>query len=259
MLETAVLPRAHRFGQGRRLAKMSFRITGMTESDVDARVAPVYKQYPQIQTTILAALGHIGIRLQQWLEADEDPTALSELAARINELLGSAVFTTADESLEAVVGRLLRESGQSLAVAESCTAGMIGSYITRVPGSSDYFLGGILCYSNDAKMRLCAVPEELLRKHGAVSAEIAEALARGVRGALRSSIGLSVTGIAGPDGGSEEKPVGLVYVGFSDHARSSHLRRIFSGDRQTVRERSTYLALSFLRRQLISEPEKGQP
>jgi nicotinamide-nucleotide amidase len=255
MLENAVLPRAQRLGQGRRLAKMSFRITGMTESEVDALVAPVYRQYPQVQTTILAALGHIGLRLQQWVGAGENPASLSELAVRISESLGSAVFTTADESLEEVVGRLLRETGQTLAVAESCTAGMIGSHITRIAGSSDYFLGGILCYGNDAKIRLCGVPDELIRNHGAVSAEVAEALARGVRGTLRSSIGLSVTGIAGPGGGSEEKPVGLVYVGFSDRTRSSHLRRIFSGSRQMVRERSTYLALSFLRRQLISEQE----
>jgi nicotinamide-nucleotide amidase len=255
MLENAVLPRAQRLGQGRRLAKMSFRITGMTESEVDALVAPVYRQYPQVQTTILAALGHIGLRLQQWVGAGENPASLSELAVRISESLGSAVFTTADESLEEVVGRLLRETGQTLAVAESCTAGMIGSHITRIAGSSDYFLGGILCYGNDAKIRLCDVPDELIRNHGAVSAEVAEALARGVRGTLRSSIGLSVTGIAGPGGGSEEKPVGLVYVGFSDRTRSSHLRRIFSGSRQMVRERSTYLALSFLRRQLVSEQE----
>jgi nicotinamide-nucleotide amidase len=150
--------------------------------------------------------------------------------------------------MEEVVGRLLRESGRTLAVAESCTAGMLGMNITRVPGSSSYFLGGVLCYSNDAKMKLCGVPAELLEKHGAVSAEAAEALAEGVRNTLNSSIGLSITGIAGPGGGSAEKPVGLVYTAISDGTRTESRHRIMPGDRESIRERSTYLALSWLRR-----------
>jgi nicotinamide-nucleotide amidase len=150
--------------------------------------------------------------------------------------------------MEEVVGRQLRESGQTLAVAESCTSGMLGMHITQVPGSSDYFRGGVLCYSNDAKIDLCGVPAELLQKHGAVSAEVAEALASGVRQSLHSSIGLSITGIAGPGGGSPEKPVGLVYIGVSDGQRTHSRHRIMPGDRESIRERSAYLALSWLRR-----------
>jgi len=128
---------------------------------------------------------------------------------------------------------------------------MLGMNITRVPGSSSYFKGGVLCYSNEAKMELCGVPQDLLRKHGAVSAEAAEALARGVRGALHSDIGVSITGIAGPDGGSPEKPVGLAYIGIADENQSISRHRIMPGDRESVRERSTYLALAWLRRFLM--------
>jgi len=123
--------------------------------------------------------------------------------------------------------------------------------ITRVPGSSDYFLGGILCYSNEAKKELCRVPQKVLERHGAVSAEVAEALARGARDALHSSIGLAVTGIAGPGGGSAEKPVGLVYVGLSEGDRVEHARRVIPGDRDAVRERAAVFALSLLRRFLL--------
>ena len=137
-------------------------------------------------------------------------------------------------------------------MAESCTSGMLGMRITRVPGSSDFFLGGVLCYSNDVKERLCGVPAPLLRTCGAVSAEVAVALAEGVRQGLRSSIGLSVTGIAGPGGGTPEKPVGLVHVGICDAKQKTSVRRILPGDRGLFRERAVYFALSNLRGFLLS-------
>jgi nicotinamide-nucleotide amidase len=253
MFESEVLPRAIRLGSKRRLRQMSLSLQGLPESEVDARIAPIYKSYPQIQTTILVAKGCISVRLQRWLAPGEGASDLEELAGRIHAELGDDVFTTADESLEAVVGRLLRNSGYSLAVAESCTAGMVASTITRVPGSSDYFRGGVVCYSNDLKAELCRVPLELLERHGAVSAEVAEALARGVRELAHSTIGLSVTGIAGPGGGSEQKPVGLVYIGLADETHCIHTRRVFSGDRETVRELTTSHALGRLRRFLMPE------
>ncbi|MGA2264255.1 MAG: competence/damage-inducible protein A, partial [Acidobacteriota bacterium] len=216
MFESRVLPRAIRLGGGTRLEKRSFGLQGLPESEVDTRIAPIYKAYPRIQTTILAAKGAISVRLQRWIEPGEGHSDLEELAGRILTELGDTVFTAADETLEQVVGRMLRQSGRSLALAESCTAGMIASTITRVPGSSDYFRGGILCYSNELKIKLCRVKPELLELNGAVSGEVAEALARGVREVACSSIGLAVTGIAGPAGGSEQKPVGLVYFGLAD-------------------------------------------
>jgi nicotinamide-nucleotide amidase len=144
------------------------------------------------------------------------------------------------------VGKLLLDSRKTLAVAESCTSGLLGMLITRIPGSSRYFRGGALCYSNEVKRDFCGVPEEMLAKHGAVSAEVAEALAHGIRERIGSSIGISITGIAGPEGGTPEKPVGLVYVGFSDEKSTTHKRRIIPGDRDTIRERSAYFALSLL-------------
>jgi nicotinamide-nucleotide amidase len=251
IFEKKVLPRIRELAGGMRLAYKSFHITGMTESELDSQIAPIYTAYPRVRTTVLAGTRHIAVRLYRWAEAGENPSDLDELAARIQAKLGDAIFTTRGESMEEVVGRQLRESGQTLAVAESCTAGMLGMHITRVPGSSDYFKGGILCYSNETKMELCGVPADMMQEFGAVSAEVAEALALGVRNSLHSSIGLAITGIAGPGGGSPEKPVGLVFIGVSDGKRTQSRHRIMPGDRESIRERSTYLALSWLRRFLM--------
>ncbi len=255
MVESHVFPRIQRLGRGRRLARQAFHVTGMTESEVDSKAAPIYKAYSRVQTTILASPGQISLKLCRWVDAGEDAADLAELSAKIQEVLGEAIFSDIGESLEEVVGRILRQQGNTLAIAESCTAGMVGMRVTGVPGSSEYFLGGILCYSNEAKQSLCRVPAALIEKHGAVSGGVAEALACGAREALRSSIGLSVTGIAGPGGGTPEKPVGLAYVGLSDRKRTIHVRRIIPGDRETIRERATYFALSNLRRFLISTKE----
>ncbi len=252
MFDTHVMSRALQLGGDLILETRSLSLHGLPESEVDTRIAPIYKLYPHIQTTILAAKGCISVRLQHWLAAAEKPSELEELADKILAELGDVVFTNADEKLEDVVGRLLRKSSRSLAVAESCTAGMLGATLTRVPGSSDYFRGGVICYSNELKTNLCHVPSELLERHGAVSAEVAESLARGIREITGSSIGISVTGIAGPGGGTEQKPVGLVYVGLADGSRSEHTRRVFSGDRDTVRELTVSAALGRLRRFLIS-------
>ena len=251
VFEQSVLPRIRRLTGENKLLYKSFHVTGLTESELDTRIAPLYTAYPNIQTTVLAGTKHIAVRLFRWARKDEDPPDLERLAAQIQSELGDAIFTTRGESMEEVVGRQLTESGQTLAVAESCTAGMLGMNITRVPGSSGYFKGGILCYSNEAKVAFCGVPAKLLESHGAVSAEVAEALAQGVRRAFSSSIGLSITGIAGPGGGSAEKPVGLVYIGICDGVQTKSRHRIMPGDRESIRERSTYLALSWLRRFLM--------
>ncbi|MEJ2246475.1 MAG: molybdopterin-binding protein, partial [Acidobacteriota bacterium] len=138
-----------------RLAHRSFYITGMTESELDSQLAPIYTAYPRVNTTILAGTKHIAVRLYRWIQTESDTDELDILAARIQETIGAAIFSTRNESIEEVVGRMLRESGNTLAVAESCTGGMLGMYITRVPGSSDYFMGGIQCYSDRAKAELC--------------------------------------------------------------------------------------------------------
>ena len=255
VFENDVRPKVRKLADGRRLCRRSFHLIGVAESDLDARIAPLYTACPHIDTTILAGTRHISVHLCRWVEVGETVSGaedLETLAAGIQAEMGDAIFSTSGETLEEVVGYLLRESGKTLSVAESCTSGMLGMTITRIPGSSDYFHGGVLCYSNDAKMKLCGVAPETLDTHGAVSAQTAEELARGVRAALGSDIGLSITGIAGPGGGSAEKPVGLVYIGLADSVHSEHHRRILPGDREAVRERSAYFALAQLRRYLLN-------
>ncbi len=253
IFENHAVPRIRKLFGDTPLAHRSFSITGMTESELDAQLAPIYTLYPSIRTTILAGTGHIAIHLYRCTQESPDIWEIDELAARIEERLGDAIFSTQNEPMEEVVGRMLRNAGKTIAVAESCTAGMLGMRLTRMPGSSDYFLGGILCYTNAAKSELCGVPAGLIQKYGAVSAEVAEAMASGVREALHASIGLSITGIAGPGGGSPEKPVGLVYVGMADGAHTENRHRIIPGDRESVRERSAYLALSWLRRRMMRD------
>lgn len=255
VFEHHVLPRILKLGRETRLETRSFYITGITESELDTQLAPLYTEYPRIKTTILAGTKHISVRLYRWTQQGSGAEDLDELAGRIQEQIGNAIFSTRNESMEEVIGRMLRESRNTLAVAESCTAGMLGMHITRVPGSSDYFMGGIQCYSDSAKTELCDVPADLILSRGAVSAEVAEALATGVRKKLHASIGLSITGIAGPGGGSPEKPVGLVYIGVSDAIRTLNRHRIMPGDRESIRERTTYLALSWLRRFLMQKKE----
>ncbi len=257
VFQQAVLPKIRPLCGGLHLVHRSFHVTGITESELDSRIAPMYTGYPRVRTTILAGTRHIAIHLYRWADGAAAPADLEELSGKIRAELGDSIFTSKGESMEEVVGRQLREAARTLAVAESCTAGMLGMHITRVPGSSAYFKGGILCYGNEAKMELCGVEPELLERHGAVSAEVAEALARGVRRALHSDIGLSITGIAGPGGGTPEKPVGLVYIGLSDGERSLSRHRVMPGDRESIRERSTYLALSWLRRFLMRRDLPG--
>ena len=255
IFEASVLPKLSILSGGRRMVSKLFHIANIPESELDARIAPLYTVYPDIEVTVLAGTRHGSVRISRWIDAGESAADVEELGKKIHAELGNAVFSTSGETMEEVVGRLLRKSGKTLAVAESCTSGMFGALITGVPGSSDYFRGGVLCYSNDAKMNLCGVSRETLAGHGAVSAETAEELARGVRKALICDIGISVTGIAGPDGGSVEKPVGLVYFGLSDGVNTENRRRVMPGDRESVRERSAYFALSMLRDFLLkSEP-----
>ncbi len=249
----SIQPRIEACAGGRRLARRSVHVVGMTESEVDSLAAPVYRQYRQVKTTILASNAQISLYLNQWISQGEEPAAAIELASRLQQVLGDAVYSTTGESLETVVGALLRETAHSLSVAESCTSGVLGMRVTRVPGSSDYFLGGVLCYSNDVKKALCGIPPDLLDRHGAVSKEAAEALAKGVRRACKSSLGLSITGIAGPGGGTVEKPVGLVYIAIAHELGAHSERRIIPGDRESVRERAATYALAYLRRFLLNE------
>jgi nicotinamide-nucleotide amidase len=165
---------------------------------------------------------------------------------------GAARWLVADRDigLAEVVGELLRERGATLATAESCTGGMIGEKLTEIPGSSDYYLGGVVAYANSAKSGLLGVPESLIREHGAVSGEVAEAMAEGARRGLGSDYGVAVTGIAGPGGGSPEKPVGTLWVAVATPRGTTARRHQLGNERAVVRERGTNIALEMVRRAL---------
>ena len=226
----------------------------MGESAVEELVAPVYAKWKDDPVTILASPGEVQLHLAVRGRPDEAEERLAALEADFRAALGSRIFGEDGEDLARVVGRLLRESGRTVAFAESCTGGMVASLVTDVAGSSAYFLGGVVTYANDAKEDLLGVNSETLRRFGAVSEETARAMARGVRDRFGADVGLSVTGIAGPDGGTPEKPVGTVHFGLS--ARSGTelgKKRLFVGDRAVVRRAASIQALELLRRFLAGE------
>ena len=175
---------------------------------------------------------------------------MAELEARIAERIGDYIFGYDEETLPGTVGRLLKEKGATLAVAESCTGGLVGKLLTDTPGSSEYFVGGIIAYSNELKVGLLNVPEALLQKHGAVSEQCAIAMAEGARAKMGTTLAISVTGIAGPDGGTPDKPVGLVFIGLAAPGKSKVMEHKLGGGRERNRERSATLALDMVRRHL---------
>lgn len=183
--------------------------------------------------------------------AEEAEAKVREMTRQIVERLGPIVYSEIDETMEVVLGRLLTEQGKSLAVAESCTGGLIGEKLTRVPGSSAYFLGGIVAYSNEAKVSFLGVPDALLAKHGAVSGEVAQAMAEGVRERFGADYGISTTGISGPDGGTAEKPVGLVSIGVAWEGGSHTDSFVFPLDRERHRQLSAQIGLDWVRRSLL--------
>jgi nicotinamide-nucleotide amidase len=170
--------------------------------------------------------------------------------------LGEHIFSSSGEELEEVIGSLLCRAQKTLSIAESCTGGLLGHRITNVSGSSDYFQQGVLTYSNESKVQLLGVPEGLITQHGAVSQEVAEAMAVGIRESSGSDFGLSITGIAGPKGGTQEKPVGLVYVGLSWERGTTVTKNIFLGNREIIKFQSSQKALDILRRHLLKYQRK---
>src|SRR5919205_2364052 len=252
MFDTHVLPRLSARAGGVRVARRVLRVAGLGESAVDERIAPVYTQYKNPQTTILFNRSEIEIHLTAQARTETEAELLLDgLAGQIEERLGHSIFAFRGEKMEEVVGLRLAVAGFTLAVAESCTGGLISQRLTEVPGSSVYFMEGVVAYSNDAKTRSLGVDAELIQKHGAVSSEVAEAMAEGVRRRADTDFGLSATGIAGPSGGTEEKPVGLVYIALSDDAHTEHRKLMLPGDRHLIRWRASQFALDLLRRRLI--------
>ncbi len=234
------------------IASRTLRMALMPESQVDARVAPIYKTYADVQTTILAGAGEIQLHLRTRSESQAAAEArVEELAEKIEDELGDAIFSCKGESLEQIVSYLLQMRGMTLAVAESCTGGLLAQRITSLSGSSRYFLGGAIVYSNPLKTQFANVPKALIDKHGAVSREVAAALAEGIRKRCVSSYGIGVTGVAGPTGGTEQKPVGLVYVALAGDEGTQVVEKNFPGDRKRIRWFASQQALEMVRRALL--------
>ena len=233
------------------IMRRTLSIFGLTESATDELAAPIYTQYKNPSTTILFKDGQIELHLTaQARNETETAKLLDELGGRLDEVLGEYVFSRSNETLEEVVGKLLKLRGYTLATAESCTGGLLAGRITEVPGSSEYFIEGVVSYSNEAKIDLLGVPKKLIETHGAVSEQVAGAMAAGIRKRAGSTFGISVTGVAGPGGGSAEKPVGLVYIALADDLQTTTRRFIFPGDRQFIRTLSVNAALDMLRRRV---------
>ncbi len=246
-----VLPRLRDLAGDVHVRRRLLKVSGLGESAVDEIAAPIYTKYQNVQTSILFNKSeveiHVAARSGDSVEAER---IVDELAAELSIALGRSVFSDKGESMEEVVGRLLTELGQTVSVAESCTGGLIGQRLTSVAGSSKYFLEGAVTYSNEAKQRTLGVPAETLRDFGAVSAECAEAMAAGMRAYAGTNHAISVTGIAGPDGGSYEKPVGTVFLGYSGPQGVFSRRIVLPGDRYLIRWRASQAALDLLRRKL---------
>ena len=252
MFEKQVLERLRAALPPAFIATRVIKVAMVPESTCDARIAPIYTKHPEVQTTILADAGEIQLHLRS--RADSVSAAqkrVDELANEIENELGDTVFSTGGESLEQIVGYLLQMRGATVSVAESCTGGMIAEHLTSVSGSSRYFVGGAVVYSNEMKTKMAEVPAELIEKHGAVSREVAAALAEGIRRRSNSTFGLGVTGVAGPTGGTEEKPVGLVFHALADGKETQVVERKYIGDRERVRRWAMRQALDLVRRKLM--------
>ena len=251
LFDAECLPRLERVLPAQVIRSRVFRIANMAESEVDQRVAPVYTRYTNPVTTILAAAGDIQLHLRaRSATAEEAERLLSELAAQIESILGSRIYSRNGDPLEAVLGESLRGRGETVSVAESCTGGLLAERITSVPGSSDYFLGGFLVYTNRMKTALLGVSEDLLRQHTEVSEEAAREMARGARERTGSTWALSTTGLAGPAGGTDAAPVGTVILGVAGPDGVTTRRERFPGDRARVRILATQVALDLLRLRL---------
>ncbi len=256
MFEHYVWPRLLQWRRGF-LARKVIKITGLTESQVQDLIQDLYPQDSSLKITLLAYPGQIEIHLT--CSSPQEEVAQEKMEPLINaikERLGPNIFSLEGEELEEVVGRLLREAGKTLAVAESCTGGLVGHRLTAVPGSSDYFLGSFVAYSNKVKSSSLGIPEELISESGAVSPEVAQAMAEAARERTGADYGLSATGIAGPTGGSPTKPVGLVYICLASCKHSEVSRHVFLGSRDQVKFQTSQRALDMLRRYLLKEKEE---
>jgi competence/damage-inducible protein CinA-like protein len=252
LFDAECLTRLREIVPPRSVAVRTLKAAMIPESQADKILAPIYTTYTDVETTLLAHTGDLQITLicsKPNIEAAQ--ARVDELAGRIEEALEDWMYSSQGDTLEQIVLYYLGLRQATLAVAESCTGGLIAERITSVAGASRSFVGGVVVYSDELKTTFASVPADLIAKHGAVSAEVAKALAEGIRQRAGASIGLGVTGIAGPAGATESRPVGLVHIAVSDAQGSDAIDRTFRGDRNRVREWAAQQALDLVRRRLM--------
>jgi nicotinamide-nucleotide amidase len=252
MFDACVMPDLEKLSRGVRIARRVLKVTGVGESQLDDKIAPIYGEYTNPVTTILFTDSEIEIHLAATAESvARAEQIVEELTDKLEEAIGVNVYSTTGETLEQVLGDRLRLRQYTIATAESCTGGLVAERITRVPGSSDYFVGSIVSYKDEIKSRLLGVPEEMIERHTAVSGEVAEAMARGIKAQTGATIGVSVTGVAGPGGGTQAVPVGTVYIGLADDVMTTNRRLVLPGDRHLIRWRASTAALEMIRRRYL--------
>lgn len=254
MFEDQVLPRLLNLRQGYQ-SRLVLKIVGLTESRTESMITDLYPEENNLEMTTLSYPGQIeihltGFSISSFKQAENKILKVSRL---IRDRLKEHIFSASGEKLEEVLGKLLSRDHSTLATAESCTGGLLGHRITNVPGSSDYFLQGVQVYSNKAKIKLLGISESLIETHGAVSQEVAEKMSERIREKAQSSYGLAITGIAGPGGGTKEKPVGLVYTSLAWENGVKTDKNLFSGNREIIKFRSSQKALDMLRMFLIKQ------
>lgn len=244
---------AERFAGRMFLRRRVVRTCGVSESAVNQAIQDILKRAVPVVGLTVKEMGGVDIRIiAREPNAEHAQAQVDRTETAIREKLGDAIYGVDGQELEEVAGALLKQRRFKLAVAESCTGGLIGGRITSIAGSSQYFERGVVVYSNAAKTEMLGVPRDLIEEHGAVSGEVAAAMAQGIRQAARTDLGLAVTGIAGPDGGTEQKPVGLVFVALATPQGVQTREFRFLGDREQVRLRASQMALDMVRRHLIA-------
>lgn len=251
LMQHEVAPRLRRLG-GSPVASRVLRTSGVAESTLAEAVAHLEATLAPLTLAYLPGVAGVDLRLTSWdTPSDTARARLDEGMARLHAVAGRWAWGTDDDDLAACVLDLARKADESIAVAESCTGGLVAARLTDIPGSSDVFLGGVIAYAYAAKEQLLGVPADMLRQHGAVSAEVAEAMARAVAVRLGASIAVAITGIAGPAGGTPEKPIGTVWLAFVRRDQVSSRRIVFAGTRPEVRARAVAAALMGLRQLLV--------
>ncbi len=256
LLTDRVIPRLAEWQQQERryVRQRLYRIFGLAEAEVNQRVSHLEAHNSMIRLGYYPVFPEVHLNLTTLGKSQEETDGLFMIVdQKVREAIGSFIYGVGEESLALTVGALLRARGLTLALAESCTGGLISYLITTVAGSSDYYLGGVCSYSNAMKATVLGVEPAILAAPGAVSGETAMAMARGIRLLTGADLGLAVTGIAGPDGGSEAKPVGTVFFGIDCQGEVSQLRRHFSGKRGEIQTLSAQTGLDLIRRKLLEQ------